>query len=76
MANQPNQKFIKVGEQFYPLIEMQEVNETVKKASKKKMQKSKSVFDNDYEPGAGFYLFTFIATCAMIYMLYNYLVGN
>jgi hypothetical protein len=70
-----NQKFIKVGEQMYPVIEMQEVNETVKKASKKKMQKSKRVFDHDYEPGVGFYLFAFVATVAMIYMIFNYMIG-
>jgi hypothetical protein len=72
MAN--TQKFIKVGEQLYPIIEMKEVKETVKKSTKPN-QKSKSVFDQDYEPGAGFYLSALISTCAMIYMLYNYMIG-
>jgi hypothetical protein len=74
MANNSNQKFIKVGEQSYPVIEMKEVKETVKKATKS-TQKSRSVFDQDYEPGAGFYVIALISTCAMIYMIYNYMIG-
>lgn len=75
MANQPNQKFIKIGDTVYPIIELTEVNETVKTASKKKMKKSKSVFAQDYEPGARFYLMAFILTILMIYMLFNYMIG-
>ena len=70
-----NQKFIKVGEQMYPVIEMQQVNETVKKASKKKMQKSKSVFDSDYEPSVGFYLFAGFIMVLMIYLIIRYFTG-